>query len=168
MKTPIACYLCGAKDGHQLFEERWDIIGLGDVAIGYRVCQACGLTRQWPQVPQLLMYEYYTQLSNYPNPATAGAPRRFHIDMYERQVRFVNANHPIGSLVDIGSGAGYTLHRFAENGWSVTGIEPSAAAAAITRRLYGLDVHVGFLEDFPGGRASVGRWSQSRPGRGRK
>ncbi len=39
-----------------------------------------------------------------------------------------------GTVLDIGCGAGRYLHRFAELGWRVEGIEPSKSAAAVARQ----------------------------------
>ncbi|HEV2106187.1 MAG TPA: class I SAM-dependent methyltransferase, partial [Candidatus Eisenbacteria bacterium] len=50
-----------------------------------------------------------------------------------------------GRLLEVGCAAGLLLQRAAARGWSATGVEPAAAAAAHARGL-GLDVHPGTLE----------------------
>jgi SAM-dependent methyltransferase len=47
-----------------------------------------------------------------------------------------------GRLLDVGCGSGQYLFELARLGWQVSGVEPSARAAAIGRAA-GLDVHVG-------------------------
>jgi SAM-dependent methyltransferase len=59
---------------------------------------------------------------------------------------------PPGRLLDVGCGAGHLLALARDAGWDVAGVEPSAAACAIARREYGLQVEAAPVEtaDLPG------------------
>jgi SAM-dependent methyltransferase len=46
-----------------------------------------------------------------------------------------------GTLLDIGAGTGYFLNRLKEDGWTITGIEKSAAAREYAERKFGLAFH---------------------------
>ena len=46
------CFLCGGTAGRQVFDETWDMVGIGPVRIGIRVCSDCGMVLQDPVVGQ--------------------------------------------------------------------------------------------------------------------
>jgi SAM-dependent methyltransferase len=50
-------------------------------------------------------------------------------------------------LLDVGCSYGFFLDSARQRGWTVTGVEPAATPAAHAKGEYGLDVHVGLLED---------------------
>jgi SAM-dependent methyltransferase len=50
-------------------------------------------------------------------------------------------------LLDVGCSYGFFLDSARQRGWTVTGVEPAAVPAAHAKAEYGLDVHVGVLED---------------------
>lgn len=52
-----------------------------------------------------------------------------------------------GKLLEIGSGSGKFLAEMRNLGWKVVGVEPDSQAACIAREKYGLDIHVGALEE---------------------
>jgi 2-polyprenyl-3-methyl-5-hydroxy-6-metoxy-1,4-benzoquinol methylase len=54
---------------------------------------------------------------------------------------------PGARLLDVGCGNGIFAARMRELGWTVSGVEPDAGAAALARDVFGLDVHTGTLED---------------------
>jgi rhamnosyltransferase len=54
---------------------------------------------------------------------------------------------PPGELLEVGCGAGNRLALFSAMGWRVTGQDIDAEAAAEARRLSGVEVHVGPVED---------------------
>lgn len=55
-------------------------------------------------------------------------------------------NQP-GKLLDIGCGSGWFLSKMREQGWTVAGVEPSVAAAALGRSERGLDIFAGSVLD---------------------
>jgi 2-polyprenyl-3-methyl-5-hydroxy-6-metoxy-1,4-benzoquinol methylase len=54
---------------------------------------------------------------------------------------------PGARLLDVGCGNGIFAARMRDLGWTVSGVEPDADAAALARDAFGLDVHTGTLED---------------------
>ena len=58
-----------------------------------------------------------------------------------------------GRLLDVGSGAGDKTVKYAHVGWKVTGVETTAEAAEQGRKVHGLDIRAGTLEEqkFPDG-----------------
>ncbi len=53
-----------------------------------------------------------------------------------------------GALLDVGCGNGAFLARMRAFGWTVTGVEPDADAAALARREHNLEVFTGMLEQY--------------------
>lgn len=149
-KKRRACFLCDSETGKQLFEEEWEIVGVGRVGIGVRICSGCGLVLQDPVVPTNIMREYCSKLSNYTNPGRKGLPSKFKIGQVDRQLSFLTGYVPrTGSVFQVGCSDGYTLHRFKEAGWTVMGVDPSPSTIRIAKTLWGLDLEVGFFEDYP-------------------
>ena len=52
-----------------------------------------------------------------------------------------------GRLLDVGCGNGIFLATMKELGWEVAGVEPDRQAARVAREQFGLNVHVGTLEE---------------------
>ncbi|MGH9337108.1 MAG: class I SAM-dependent methyltransferase, partial [Vicinamibacteria bacterium] len=85
--------------------------------------------------------------AGYPDYLAEGAILRAHGRRYgELLTRFL----PAGSLLDVGSAAGFLLAGFNEAGLRGRGIEPNASMAAYAREKLGLCVFTGTLEEYPG------------------
>ena len=78
--------------------------------------------------------EYYTRYA-------AAIQARYHRLMTE-----VERHRSVGSLIDIGSGMGFSLQVAKARGWSAIGIEPNRALA-LSAKERGLDVVHGYLSD---------------------
>ena len=142
------CFLCGGTGGWQVFDETWDVVGIGPVRIGIRVCSDCGMVLQDPVVGQSELERYYNSFSNYTNPGRCGKPSNRKIQGVARQIAFVESLGATGGRAfQMGCSNGYTLSAFRDRGWDVDGIDPSSAAADIARKLYGLTIRIGFFED---------------------
>ena len=55
---------------------------------------------------------------------------------------------PPGRILDVGCAAGFLLKGFEDAGWTGQGLEPNAAMAEHGRRILGLRIETGTLEDF--------------------
>jgi 2-polyprenyl-3-methyl-5-hydroxy-6-metoxy-1,4-benzoquinol methylase len=55
-----------------------------------------------------------------------------------------------GRLLDVGTGCGFFLLAAKKRGWNVDGIEPSAESVEVARRLSGVNVLHGTLQDYQG------------------
>lgn len=148
-KERRACFICSGKTGHQLFEEKWGIVGVGCIEIGCRVCSGCGLVLQDPVVPRNMMDWYYSQLSNYTNPSRLGSPSKTTISHMNRQVSFLSRHlSRQGKAFQVGCSNGYTLHVLEQAGWSVNGIDISPTAINIARNVWGLELEVGDFDKY--------------------
>ena len=147
LESSRVCFVCGSSYGIELKKQAWDLVGLGNVVIGFRICKLCGLVMQDPLVPREIVDRYYTTLSNYTNPGRKGMPTAEKItavnNQYKLVMDYVNCK---GRALQIGCSDGYTLHGFKEQGWCVLGIDPSPSAAAVAKKLWDVDVKIGFFE----------------------
>ncbi len=142
------CFLCGGTAGWQVFDETWNVVGIGPVRIGIRVCHDCGMVLQDPVVPQSELKRYYSNFSNYANPGRSGKPAAAKVQSVARQIAFVERQGMTGGKAfQVGCSNGYTLSAFRDSGWDVDGVDPSATVADVARRLYDLRIRVGFFED---------------------
>jgi SAM-dependent methyltransferase len=120
-------------------------------------CRQCGLLRTSPRPTPAAIQRYYP--SNYgpyastsvsAGPATAvRSPRRGWLGDRLLAPR-TNVIPPLspGRLLEIGCGAGAFLHRMAQEGWEVEGLELSPEAGRAAREL-GFPVFIGSLSDAP-------------------
>ncbi|MDP2718955.1 MAG: hypothetical protein Q8P44_03870 [Dehalococcoidia bacterium] len=83
------CFLCNGTAGWQVFDEVWDIIGIGPVRIGIRVCQGYGMVLQGPVVRGEILKKYYAGFSNYTNPGRSGKPSVEKIRGVARHIAFI-------------------------------------------------------------------------------
>jgi SAM-dependent methyltransferase len=98
-----------------------------------------------PQYSDDYLEEYY---SGYVTPEPKWEePRRalqsFYIDIIAKYTA------PLNSLLDIGTGRGYTLAECVNRGIRAEGFEPNSQAAQMTSELRGVPVHSGALSDLP-------------------
>jgi SAM-dependent methyltransferase len=120
-------------------------------------CRQCGLLRTSPRPTPAAIQRYYP--ANYgpyastsvaAGPATAvRSPRRSWLGGRLLAPR-TNVIPPLspGRLLEIGCGAGGFLHRMAQEGWEVEGLELSPEAGRAAREL-GFPVFIGSLSDAP-------------------
>jgi len=130
---------------------------------GVTVCMDCGFRFLNPR-PSLSSYqelyshgsgplvETYDLESHHYRKADA---RR--LGVYRNKVDVLRTIGARGRLLEIGSCTGVFLNTAKEHGFEVEGIEPSVENARIAKSLYGLDLHVGNVEDmdFPEGSFDV-------------
>lgn len=129
------------------------------IAGEYRVvrCQTCGLMRTDPRPTAKTIGIYYpdqygpyrqAQIERQSNRAPSYWPWR---RLIKKAVDFHTDTIPSlspGRLLEIGSASGWFMHKMAQKGWQVEGIERSADAAASARSL-GYSVFAGPIEDAP-------------------
>jgi SAM-dependent methyltransferase len=142
----VSCALCGAARTTQLYHK----FNLTIVR-----CERCGLAYTNPRLPPADLWTRYSPdyFWNEYLPAHGVFPDKPpDLDAYARHyaplVHLVSMYAPPpGRLLEIGSAAGLFLKSAERAGWSVTGLEPMAAAAAFARDRMQLDVHHAHVED---------------------
>lgn len=143
------CFICGSTEGESLFEENWDITGLGKINIGFRFCSNCGIVIQDPLAPPEKMNYFYTNISNYTNPGRDGMPSQDKIKAVDRQMSVLKKYQTKkGKVFQVGCSDGYTLYRFREDGWVPNGTDPSITSIKIAQKLYNLLLTTGVFEEY--------------------
>lgn len=107
-------------------------------------CRRCDFIFADPVHPWMdrLEQAYYSDPDRYS--ATAGCDST---PMYLARLRMIEEFRSGGALLDVGAGKGEFLAQAAVRGWKVQGVEPSPAFCKYARDRYGLDLHVGTLDE---------------------
>jgi 2-polyprenyl-3-methyl-5-hydroxy-6-metoxy-1,4-benzoquinol methylase len=118
-----------------------------------RACPTCGLASTVPRLAPEQFADFYPQ-TYYPERA-AQAGRLGGLVERTRLGAIIAlgpyrplARRTPGRMLDVGCGSGELVLAFARRGWSVSGVEPSAQAAA-RAGAGGVEVHTGTLDDAP-------------------
>jgi SAM-dependent methyltransferase len=130
------CSICGSSD-----LEPW-----GMEVRDYRLvrCTRCDFICVGYRPTTAAISEYYSSPSQYDGWEAALGPRQ---RMWERRVRLLAAAGVRGSLLDVGTGIGQFLAVVRPLVSKVTGTEVSSSACRAAKRLYGLDIRHGVLEN---------------------
>ena len=143
-QSDLVCNLCDADDCETLFEA-----GAAQIARVVR-CKNCGLIYANPR-GQLVDHEDYEQWeeAGLLNGLEADLthPWRWRLDKESLQVRdFRNTRktldrlHPQkGKVLEVGSGLGYLLKSFKDDGWDVVGVDPWRELPSFTQRVQGFE-----------------------------
>lgn len=139
-KEQVNCPYCSATSFSQIAEE-W--------SLGIVQCSVCRLVYVNPRIKdpeknywggeEGVLQKYGAILEGH-KPHNRDRNYREHLDT-------LRALKPTGRLLDIGSHCGFFLRMAKNQGWELHGIEPSPTNAALARDKFGLNVHVGYLED---------------------
>lgn len=122
----VTCNLCGSDDYTVLFES-------GVAQINQIVkCNGCGLMYANPraQDPDCLIIEQYDPDFVFSNLRKILLQRtekeELQVRDYETTKAYLSQHYPQkGKLIEIGSGLGYLLNFFKQDGWDVLGVEPN-------------------------------------------
>lgn len=132
----VGCGLCGSPDHDLKFR---------DAPFSVVICRSCGLTYVTPRLSsETLLADVYDE--GYWTSAEAksrgysdyrqDAP--LYLKTYKRRISVVRRHFPRpGRVLDVGCAAGYFLKVMQEEGWQVTGLEPSDAIRAHAATLVG-------------------------------
>jgi SAM-dependent methyltransferase len=145
MPNEVPCILCSNDDAEVAFDT--------GVAQMHRIvrCRNCDLLYANPRA---LEYEHQDEPEEELNfePDGYHAQRcqkeKYQVEDYSKTRRLLNSLHPQrGQLLEVGSGFGYLLAKFREEGWAVTGCDPWKAACTFARNTHGIDAKPTILED---------------------
>lgn len=133
----VVCDICNSDEYTVLFE--------AGVAQLNRIvkCKCCGLMYANPRIHM----DYRLHAEKY-EPDAVIANEKLRLDKEALQIRdnrstldFLNKYYPNkGKLLEIGSGFGYLLNFFHEDGWDVVGVEPYLEGCRYTESTFGLKV----------------------------
>ena len=142
------CPLCKSSLVESIFEQVWPIIGLGDYAVHYGICETCGYLGQWPQPSETELANYYAEYSNYTVLDKKFVPPVAAPWDIERALFLAGNVFPDGgSIYDVGCGSGKILYWFKRAGWKTGGCDLSPKAILQADEIYGLKCDVGSYAD---------------------
>lgn len=158
------CYLCG-KHGETLYHGLQDHLFGAPGSWGFKRCSnsSCGFIWLDPMPTRDEIWKayrsYYThkrtkfelsELLGYVVRAIFRIPLSIFLqilnDRKRRRYMYLDRLTP-GRLLDVGCGSGYRLERMRALGWEVFGQEIDPVAAEYARNKFGVDIHLGPLEE---------------------
>ncbi len=146
--TYVACNLCGSNDYTVRFEQ-------GVAQVNQIVnCKGCGLMYANPrtqEVDNVLIETYDPEFVL----ASMVKPDSWRVGKESEQVKdhektraFLNKHYPQkGKLIEVGSGLGYLLNCFKQDGWNVVGVEPNVGTCRYAESELGIETIPTILEE---------------------
>ena len=152
----VPCVLCGRDGGDVVrvagdrLEPAQDLPGQ-PAAFTLVRCPGCGLVYLDPRPTAAEIGRFYPD-DYHTARGARGAVQRLEDAWRRRQfgevVRWLAECRPgRGRLLDVGCGSGELLEALRDNGWRVSGVEPSGRSAEIARTQRGLDVQTAAFDD---------------------
>jgi 2-polyprenyl-3-methyl-5-hydroxy-6-metoxy-1,4-benzoquinol methylase len=138
------CFVCGSDASEVQFHP--DVRPWGHHGhFVLRRCSGCGLVFNSPRLsPERLADLYRSNYYFFARPAGLELERIG--GAYLRTMSHLPVAGP--RLLEVGSAKGYMLALLRRLGWRVTGVEIAGSAAEHSRRVFGVDVFTGTLEEF--------------------
>ena len=140
------CALCKSADRDVIQRQSLALLNRDqpcDIIFG--VCKSCGHLQQWPPVSPELMAHHYQSVATYelfgdPQALRAAPPAR-------HAKRFLSLVSDIGlapgKAYEVGCASGEMLHQFRNQGWSVSGCDPSPSAISQAKAIFGIEADLG-------------------------
>jgi SAM-dependent methyltransferase len=144
MSEPVPCNYCGIDDATVVFGP-----GVAQKSQIVR-CNRCGLMYSSPRTKEPDHVDFSGADPTF-NPLTPGNWRSIkeglQVKDYDKTRALLNSLYPKrGRLLEIGSGLGYLLAAFKQDGWDVLGVEPYFQACRYARENFGVEVKNAILE----------------------
>ncbi len=144
----LACNLCGSLEQEIVF-------GVGEAQRNQIVrCVHCGLMYASPRlapvdVEQIRDYdpEFVFDALQTSDPWRVEKESLQVADYRSTRRLLAERNPQRGRLLEVGSGLGFLLNYFREDGWRTVGVEPNAGLCLHAQRKLGLDVFAGTLDE---------------------
>jgi SAM-dependent methyltransferase len=152
------CPLCSHEEAKTIFERT-----IRSLPLRFVKCSQCSLIRQDPRLSAESLQHYFSssyfiqdsKANNSDVDNLLGYPDYFSWDpSYKKTARFrlqriIGNKPPPATLLEIGTATGSFLAEARQAGYSVRGLDVSAAFAEMAKKNYHLDIDVAFVETFP-------------------
>jgi len=143
------CAICKGTDREIVQTQSLALLNRSDPClIHFSVCRSCGHLQQWPPVQPELMEHHYRTFATYELFDEAQALRAAPPSRHAR--RFLSLARDLelkpGSAYEVGSASGEMLHHFRQQGWRVSGCDPSPSAVKQAKSIFDIDIDLGTEE----------------------
>lgn len=143
------CEICSGIDLELLHRQHFLFPGLSSpVHYDAVTCRACGFSFASEIPDQSALNQFYQDSEHHLHAELPLGLKRIHADFFQ----FVREHTPLQAdtrILDIGSGMGHFLGHFQNAGFNrLLGMEPSPAAAALARKIYGLEIRTATVDTF--------------------
>ena len=152
------CQICDAAACEVLHRQKFVLPQGHPLTAGYDVvcCNRCGFVYADTTVSQADYDRFYAQFSKYEDrqTSTGGGDAPWDAERLAATAAYIAEFLPDrrARILDIGCANGGLLRALRDLGWdNVVGVDPSAACVENTRRLHGIEAHVGVLSAIPVG-----------------
>jgi len=136
--TAFECGICGGAAAEFLYWTRDFNYHTTNDSFSVVRCRGCGIAQTLPRPPEQLLARFYPPVY-YPRESHDRAYYRKWIQPSQRiKLDIVRRFRASGTLLDVGSGAGYFVREASEGGFSAQGLEFSREAVEFGRREFGL------------------------------
>jgi SAM-dependent methyltransferase len=129
----VACPLCGERRQSRNFiahDDNWGMEG----RFTYGTCSACGVCYENPRPDEGILPHYYPfAYGGLFKDLDGEAQKRIASEVHTFRAAGILRHVNCGSLFDVGCGSGFFMEYMRRNGWSVAGIDTSAAHTAFAR-----------------------------------
>jgi len=140
-----SCLLCKNNHLKTIYENNWELLGLGNVPVSFRICKSCGHFGQAPLPEPAVMQKHYETFSNYTILQSDYTPDPTPPRVTSRLLSLAKSVRPDGGYIyDVGCANGLNLYYFKQNGWDVGGCDPSQTAVEHSRKYHGIEVDLGW------------------------
>lgn len=135
------CFLCGSSRSQKIAIESVSPVG------GYVLCRDCGLVYHNPVMTE----EEYSDYYKHQYAESYFDALSMQMEIAEKRFDFLRSELPDvnGSVLEIGCSIGAVLHKFAEQGFSVFGVEPSTSFVERANQEFDLEVFNGVYDELP-------------------
>lgn len=115
-------------------------------------CPQCGMMFAFPTLIDQLKQRQMDSIEDaelFGSSLLQALHEKFILSKEVKETKRLLDNIEIPKLLDVGCGTGWATNFWKENGFEVTGLEPSAARGKVIADKYGFDVHPVYIEEFP-------------------
>jgi SAM-dependent methyltransferase len=146
------CPVCGSRNKHLLFEQRFGKLSEGSLLAGYDlvICDECGFAFADRIPDQSVFDRHYAEMSKYEYAHRDGEESEFDAARFTQIAAYLAGEVPNRNcrILDIGCATAGLLAKLRGLGYDkVTGLDPSPACSALAKKIYGIEVFTGTLFD---------------------